>query len=81
MKPGRKNNLTGYLFIAPWLIGFFVFTFVPFLQSIYLSFTRYNIITPPKWVGFANYQMLLTQDELFWKSALVTVKFAVINVP
>ncbi len=81
MKPGRTNNVTGYLFIAPWLIGFFVFTFIPFLQSIYLSFTRYNIITPPRWVGFANYQMLLTQDELFWKSALVTVKFAVIHVP
>lgn len=73
--------MVGYLFISPWLIGFLVFTLYPFLQSIYLSFTRYNIVTAPKWVGAANYRMLLTQDELFWKSAWVTVKFALIAVP
>lgn len=76
-----KNNLVGYLFISPWLVGFFVFTAWPFVQSIYLSFTRYNIVTPAKWVGGANYQMLLTQDELFWKSAWVTLRYAAISVP
>ncbi len=81
MKRWLRDNSTGYLFIAPWLIGFLVFTAIPFVQSIYLSFTRYNIITPPKWVGLANYRMLLTGDDLFWKSALVTIRFAVISVP
>ncbi len=76
-----KRNVVGYLFISPWLLGFLVFTLWPFLNSIYLSFTRYNIVTQPKWVGTANYQMLLTQDELFWKSAWVTVKYAMIAVP
>lgn len=76
-----KRNLVGYLFISPWLIGFVAFTAWPFLRSIYLSFTRYNIVTEPKWVGTANYKMLLTQDELFWKSAWVTVKYAAISVP
>ncbi len=76
-----KKNLVGYLFISPWLVGFLTFTLWPFLQSIYLSFTRYNIVSPPKWVGTANYQMLLTQDELFWKSAWVTVKYAAVAVP
>ena len=71
----------GYLFISPWLIGFTAFHLWPFLRSIYLSFTRYNIVTEPKWVGMANYKMLLTQDELFWKSAWVTVKYAIISVP
>ncbi|MBI5706809.1 MAG: sugar ABC transporter permease [Armatimonadetes bacterium] len=79
--PRAKHNLVGYLFISPWLIGFLAFTAWPFLQSIYLSFTRYNIVSEPKWVGLANYRMLLTQDELFWKSALVTVKFAALSVP
>lgn len=80
---GRKlrQNLTGWLFVSPWVIGFLVFTLWPFLQSIYLSFTRYNIVTTPKWVGTANYRMLLTEDELFWKSAWVTVKYAMIAVP
>lgn len=76
-----KRNLVGYLFISPWIVGFLAFTAWPFLRSIYLSFTRYNIVTEPKWVGVANYRMLLTEDELFWKSAWVTVKYAVISVP
>jgi multiple sugar transport system permease protein len=76
-----KQNLMGYLFISPWLIGFLTFALWPFLRSIYLSFTRYNIVTEPKWVGFANYRMLLTQDELFWKSAWVTIKYAAVSVP
>ncbi|MBN9504115.1 MAG: ABC transporter permease [Armatimonadetes bacterium 55-13] len=76
-----KQNLVGYLFISPWLIGFIAFTFWPFIRSIYLSFTRYNIVTEPKWVGLANYKMLLTQDELFYKSAWVTIKYAIVAVP
>lgn len=77
----RSKNLVGYLFIGPWLVGFLVFTAWPFLQSIYLSCTRYNIVTEPKWVGAANYKMLLTQDALFWKSAWVTIQYAAISVP
>ncbi len=76
-----KQNLAGWLFVSPWVIGFLAFTLWPFLQSIYLSFTRYNIVSPSKWVGTANYRMLLTEDELFWKSAWVTVKYAMIAVP
>lgn len=76
-----RRNLVGYLFISPWLVGFIVFVAGPFLRSIFLSFTRYNIVTSPKWVGLANYRMLLTQDDLFWKSAWVTVKYALISVP
>lgn len=76
-----RNNLIGYLFLSPWLVGFLAFTVWPFFQSVYLSFTRYNIVTAPKWVGIANYRMLLTQDELFWKSAWVTVKYACVSVP
>lgn len=76
-----KRDLIGYLFISPWLIGFFAFTAWPFLRSIHLSFTRYNIVSSPLWVGWANYRMLLTQDELFWKSAWVTIKYAAFSVP
>lgn len=76
-----KEYLVGYLFISPWIVGFLVFTVWPFVQSIYLSFTRYDIVSPAKWVGTANYRMLLTQDPLFWKSAWVTIKFAMFSVP
>jgi multiple sugar transport system permease protein len=48
-----KRQLMGYAFIAPWLVGFLVFTAFPFLASIYLSFTRYNVVTAPVWIGAA----------------------------
>lgn len=76
-----KQNLVGYLFISPWLIGFLFFTAWPFVRSIYLSFTRYDIVSEPKWVGAANYKMLVTNDPLFWQSAWVTIKYASISVP
>lgn len=76
-----KKQLLGYAFISPWLIGFLVFTAGPFLASIFLSFTRYNIVTPPVWVGTANYRILLHEDPLFWKALSVTFRFALAAVP
>lgn len=76
-----KKDLTGYAFISPWLLGFLVFTFVPFVVSIYLSFTRYDIISSPVWVGWANYRKLFADDPLFWKSLGITFKYAAVSVP
>lgn len=76
-----RKNLVGYLFIGPWLIGFLVFTAIPFVSSIYLSFTRYTILSPPHWVGAANYRMLFTDDPLFWKALGVTFRYALVAVP
>lgn len=76
-----KKSLIGYAFISPWLLGFLAFTAYPFLSSAYLSFTRYDIVTKPIWVGAANYHTLLTGDPLFWKSLGVTFEFALIAVP
>jgi len=76
-----RKNLVGYLFISPWLFGFFVFVLGPFLSSIWLSFTRWDIVTPPSWVGGANYRALMTSDPLFWKSLLITLKYAAVAVP
>lgn len=71
----------GLAFVSPWLIGFLLFTAWPFLRSIQLSFTRYDIVRPPKWVGLANYESLLRHDETFRNSAIVTLKYAAISVP
>ncbi len=76
-----KRNLAGYLFIAPWLIGFLVFTVGPFISSIYLSFTRYDVLSSPVWIGAVNYQELFTNDPVFWKSLWITIKYAIIAVP
>jgi len=76
-----KKNLYGFLFISPWLIGFIAFTLGPFLSSIWLSFTRWDVITPPSFVGVANYRSLLQEDPLFWKSLGITLKYAAVFVP
>lgn len=71
----------GFLFISPWLIGFIAFAVFPFMASIYLSFTRYDIINSPVWVGAANYKKLFLEDPMFWKSMLITLEYAVVSVP
>ena len=77
-----NQNVVGYVFIMPWLVGFLCFTLVPFLMSFVLSFTNFNILSPDtKFVGFDNYVKLFTQDKLFIKSLKVTFKFAFISVP
>jgi multiple sugar transport system permease protein len=76
-----KKNWIGYAFISPWLLGFLAFTLYPFLASLTFSFTRYDIVSPPRWVGAANYQMLFTADPLFWKALGVTFRYALFAVP
>src|SRR5437879_6595674 len=76
-----RKDLAGYAFVGPWVIGFLAFTAVPFVSSIYLSFTRYDIVSPAAWVGVANYETLLRGDPLFWKSLGITLKYAAVAVP
>src|SRR5438093_2953973 len=76
-----RKDLAGYAFVGPWVIGFLAFTAVPFVTSIYLSFTRYDIVSPATWVGLANYETLLRGDPLYWKSLAVTLKYAAVAVP
>jgi len=81
MKVQTRRDLLGLAFVSPWLIGFIAFTAWPFLRSIQLSFTRYDILRPPKWVGLANYQSLLADDETFRHATWLTLKFAAVSVP
>ena len=77
----RRENLMGYLFASPWLMGFFIFTLYPMCSSLYYSFTNYNTLKAPKWIGLRNYQIMFTSDPLFWKSIWNTVYYAVLSVP
>jgi multiple sugar transport system permease protein len=70
-----------YLFIAPAIILFSVFVFVPVIASFFLSFTRYNILTPPVWVGLDNYYNIFFKDPRFWKALFNTTLYAVGVVP
>jgi multiple sugar transport system permease protein len=78
----RDGNLVGYLFIAPWLVGFFAFTFIPIVASLVLAFTNYNILSPsPHWVGVRNFERMFAQDPRYWTSVKQTFYFAFTSVP
>lgn len=77
----NRNNVAGYVFILPFIIGLLVFTVIPFFTSLYLAFTEYNILSPAKWIGLDNFRKMFFEDKLFWTSFRVTFKFALIQVP
>ena len=76
-----RNAIGGYLFISPWLVGFFTLTLIPFVSVFILGFTRYAIFALPKWTGLTNYKFMFFQDSRYWKSVLSTLYFAATSVP
>lgn len=77
----RGETWLFYLCIAPWLVGFFIWTAGPMVYSLYLSFTRWDLFTTPVWVGFDNYSDLFTSNPDFWQSLKVTALYTVASVP
>jgi multiple sugar transport system permease protein len=75
----RDDTRLALLFILPALIGFLVFMIWPTLRGIYLSFTSFNLLTPPKFNGLDNY-IRLVQDPVFWNALKVTLLYVVINI-
>jgi multiple sugar transport system permease protein len=78
--PRMRRNVEGYLFISPWLIGFVFLTLGPIIASAYLSLTEYSIISPPSFVGLANFKGIMA-DEHFWNSIRVTALYTLFSVP
>ena len=77
----KKEALTGWAFVTPVLIGFLVFTAFSMVFSLYISFTDWNMLTEPKWVGFKNYINLFTQDIFFWDYLWNTFYYVIALVP
>lgn len=77
----KEQNRTAYLFLTPWLIGFFCLTVGPMIASLYFSLTKYNLLNPPKWTGLDNYVKILTDDETFRNSLFLTFKYVFLSVP
>ena len=76
-----KRNRVSYLFIAPFGVIFFIFTVLPVLISMGLSFTYFNMLQPPKWVGWQNYIRLFLEDEVFLLAVKNTLLYAAITGP
>jgi multiple sugar transport system permease protein len=75
-----REQIDGYLFILPWLIGFFVFVAGPMVASFVISFMRWEIVTPPAWIGPAQYVKLF-QDDRFYLSLYNTAYYVFLGVP
>ena len=75
----KREERYFYLFISPWLVGFLVFTAIPILASVYFSFTRYDVIQPPRWIGAENY-VTVVHEPLFWQSLKVTTYYSLGSV-
>lgn len=76
----KSEGRWGLLMVSPYIVHFVVFVAVTFLASLYFSFSDYDILNPPQWVGLANYEKLI-HDPVFWKALWNTVYFAVLFVP
>ncbi len=75
----RKDLPVALLLIIPSVVGFAVFYAYPTLRGIYLSFTDFHVLSPPSWVGLANFRELV-HDGVFWHSLWVTLYFVVLSV-
>ncbi|SHM10090.1 carbohydrate ABC transporter permease [Actinacidiphila paucisporea] len=80
-KQGFADRTAGYVFLLPWLAGIAIFTIGPLVYSLYLSFTNYDLLQSPKWVGFANYHQMFTADPRFMHSVRVTLIYVVVVTP
>lgn len=81
MRKFLRRNGHAYIFLTPWFLGFFLLAIGPILTSLYLAFTRYDIITPPVWSGLENFEFMLCCDDRFRKSMQVTFTFVFLSVP
>jgi multiple sugar transport system permease protein len=77
----RRENFYGYLFLTPWLIGFFGLFIGPGLLSLYFSLTKYDVLSSPVWIGLDNYIRMFSDDPLFYTSLGRTFYYAGLGVP
>jgi multiple sugar transport system permease protein len=75
-----KENLAGYLFLLPWFAGLLFLTAGPMLSSLYLSFTKFDLLSAPEWIGIQNY-LTMWQDPRWLTSVKVTLIYVFVSVP
>jgi len=76
----RRRRLV-LLLMSPWLVGFSVFFGYPLVMSAYLSFNHYDLLSPPRWVGLANYRYLFEVDPQIWTAVKNTLWLIAVLVP
>lgn len=77
----KPETAAGLALITPWLLGLLLWTLYPIGASLYYSFTNFNGLQPPKWVGIDNYRTLLEPKSFFWPSLRLTLLYGVLSLP
>jgi multiple sugar transport system permease protein len=78
--PAARRTVTGYIFIAPFILGFLLWFLIPALASIWMTFQDWNMIKPPEFVALDNFKKIAS-DKLFWQALKVTSVYTAISVP
>ncbi|MDW6019964.1 sugar ABC transporter permease [Vibrio plantisponsor] len=76
-----ENRKLGLAYLSPYIIGLIMFTAFPFVSSFVMSFTDYDLMTSPEFIGIENYRYMLTEDDIFWKSMSVTFLYVFLTIP
>jgi multiple sugar transport system permease protein len=76
----NKDIVAGYIFALPFIVGFLFIMLIPMGLSLYYSFTNFNLVREPDWIGLANYRRMWN-DSRFWNSVGVTFRFVAFSVP
>ena len=77
----NTQGVAGYVFTSLFIIGFLAFMIIPMAMSFGFAFTRYNILSPPKFNGLDNFKQMFTNDPVFWQSFKATMYYVVFSVP
>jgi len=80
-RDARREALVGYICILPWVLGFIFFVAGPIVASFFISFMKWDIVTPSKWVGLANYKKIFTDDADFLQALKVTLIYSAVTLP
>lgn len=77
----RNYQYIGLLYLLPWILGLGIFQLYPFIASLYYSFTDYDMVSTPNFVGLDNYKQIFTDDQDFIQSLKVTTLYVILAVP
>ncbi len=80
LRPRQKESIAFYLFILPWILGFLIFILTPMVASAFLSFTKFSVMSAPKWIGSENY-VNMVHTPLFWTSLKNTLFMVALDLP
>ena len=77
----HRDLIVGYVFLSPFLIGFLAFTLFPIMASFYFSFTKFDLLSAPNWIGLDNFYKMFKGDDRFWQALKVTFIYVSLSVP